>query len=125
LLDGPSEGVQILDTRSPDEFALAHVRGSINVGLNGRFAGFAGAVLDPRAGIALVCDPGAELESKLRLARVGFDDVRGALADPLAAFVEHPEAIAQGSRRSVAELAGETRVDIRGPGETVYRAIVG
>src|SRR5205814_10517198 len=111
-----SESVQILDTRGRGECALAHVRGAINVGLDGRFAEFAGAVLDPRAGVVLVCDPGAELESKLRLARVGFDDVRGALADPVAAFLEHPDAIAQGSRRTVAELAGETLVDIRGPG---------
>ena len=125
VLELTSEGVQILDTRSPDEFALAHIRGSINVGLDGRFAEFAGAVLDPRAGVVLVCDPGAELESKLRLARVGFDDVRGALADPLATFLEHPQSIAQGSRRNVAELAGETLVDIPGPGETAEGTIPG
>ena len=125
LLELRTEGVQILDTRSPDEFALAHVRGSINVGLEGRFAEFAGAVLDPQAGVVLVCDPGAELESKLRLARVGFDDVRGALADPLATFLEHPEVIAQATRRTVAELDGETLVDIRAPGETEAGTIPG
>ena len=120
-----AEGVQILDTRTPEDFALAHVRGSINVGLDGRFAEFAGAVLDPNAGVAIVCDPGAELESKLRLARVGFDDVRGALADPLVAFLEHPEAIAQASRRSAAELDGQTLVDVRSPSETESGTIPG
>ena len=125
LLQLQSEGVQVLDTRGPDEFALGHVRGSINVGLDGRFAEFAGAVLNPDAGVVLVCDPGAELESKVRLARVGFDDVRGALADPLAAFVEHPEVIAQATRRTVAELDGETLVDVRGPGETETGTIPG
>jgi hydroxyacylglutathione hydrolase len=125
ILELQSAGVQILDTRSPDEFALAHVRGSINVGLDGRFAEFAGAVLDPRAGVVLVCDPGAELESKLRLARVGFDDVRGALADPVAAFLDHPEAIAQATRRTATELDGATLVDVRGPGETAEGTIPG
>jgi hydroxyacylglutathione hydrolase len=125
LLELQAEGVQVLDTRSPDDFALAHVRGSINVGLDGRFAEFAGAVLDPGAGVMLVCDPGAELESKLRLARIGFDDVRGALADPLVAFLEHPEAIAQATRRTVAELDGDTLVDVRGPVETAEGTIPG
>ncbi|HEX4822434.1 MAG TPA: MBL fold metallo-hydrolase [Acidimicrobiales bacterium] len=125
LLDLQREGAQVLDTRSPDEFALAHVRGSVNVGLDGRFAEFAGAVLDPRSGIVLVCDPGAELESKLRLARVGFDDVRGALADPLATFLEHPELIVQATRRTVAELDGATMVDVRAPGETEAGTIPG
>ena len=125
LLELQSEGVQLLDTRSPDEFALGHVRGSINVGLDGRFAEFAGAVLDPRAGVALVCDPGAELESKLRLARVGFDDVRGALADPLSAFLEHPEVIAQATRRTPAELDGEMLIDVRGPSETENGTVPG
>ena len=117
--------MQVLDTRVPDEFALAHVRGSINVGLDGRFAEFAGAVLDPQLGVVLVCDPGAELESKLRLARVGFDDVRGALADPLVAFLDHPEVVAQATRRTPAELDGERLVDVRGPSETEAGTIPG
>ena len=118
-------GVQVLDTRPSDEFALAHLRGAINVGLEGRFAEFAGAVLDPRAGVIVVCDPGAELESKLRLARVGFDDVEGALADPLAEFLEHPEAVEQANRRTAAELDGETLIDVRGPSETEAGSIPG
>ena len=123
LLELRSNGTQVLDTRPPDEFALAHVAGSINVGLDGRFAEFAGAVLDPQAGIVLVCDPGSELESKLRLARVGFDDVEGALADPMVAFLDHPEVVAQARRRTAHELDGATLVDVRGPGETELGSI--
>ena len=125
LLALQAEGAQVLDTRPPDEFALGHVHGSINVGLDGRFAEFAGAVLDPKNGIVLVCDPGAELESKLRLARVGFDDVRGALADPLATFLEHPEAVGQARRRTPDELDGAMLLDVRGPGETELGSIPG
>ena len=125
LLELQSKGAQVLDTRSPDEFALAHVRGSINVGLDGRFAEFAGAVLDPGSPVVLVCDPGSELESKLRLARVGFDDVEGALADPLAAFLDHPEVVAQVSRRTANELDDAALIDVRGAGETELGSIPG
>ena len=43
------------------------------MGLDGRFAGFAGMVLDPARPIVLVCDKGREKESLLRLARVGLE----------------------------------------------------
>ena len=125
VLELQANGAQVLDTRTPDEFALAHLGGSVNVGLEGRFAEFAGAVLDPGKPIVLVAAPGAELESKLRLARVGFDDVAGALADPLVEFLDHPELVVQASRRTVAELDGETLVDVRGPGETAGGTIPG
>ena len=42
-------GAQILDTREPGEFAAAHLTGSINVGLGGQYATWAGTVLQPRA----------------------------------------------------------------------------
>lgn len=125
VLEIQTEGAQVLDTRSPDDFALAHLRGAINVGLEGRFAEFAGAVLDPLRAIVLVTDPGAELESKLRLARVGFDDVPGALADVLPAFLEHPEAVGQATRRTANALDGAALVDVRGPSETAEGAIPG
>ena len=120
-----ADGVQVLDTRPPDEFALGHLQGSINVGLDGRFAEFAGAVLDPRSSVVVVCDPGAELESKLRLARVGFDDVAGALADPVAAFLTRPEVVAHARRRTPDELDAAALVDVRGPGETALGTIPG
>jgi len=112
------DGAQVLDTRTPEDFALGHLAGSINVGLEGRFAEYAGAVLDARAPIVLVCDPGAELEAKTRLARVGYDNVVGALADPLIEFVAHPEAIQQAKRLAASDLGDEVVIDIRGKGET-------
>lgn len=113
-----AEGVQVLDTRSTDDFALGHLVGSVNVGLEGRFAEYAGAVLDSRTPIVLVSDPSTELEAKLRLARIGFDDVAGALADPLVEFVAHPEHVGHARRLAADELDDQVVVDIRGPGET-------
>jgi hydroxyacylglutathione hydrolase len=113
-----ADGAQVLDTRAADDFALGHLLGSVNVGLEGRFAEYAGAVLDSARPIVLVSDPGSELEAKLRLARIGFDDVAGALADPLIEFVAHPEHVGQAKRLTADELADQTVIDIRGPGET-------
>jgi len=118
VLELREQGAQLLDTRSPDEFSLAHLQGSINVGLEGRFAEYAGAVLDPSAPIVLVSDPGTELEAKLRLARIGFDNVAGALADPLLVFVQHPELVGQAMRRTASDLRDAVLVDVRGPAET-------
>ena len=57
LLDLVSDGAQLLDTREPVEFAGAHVRGSVNVGLGGSFATWSGTILDHEKPIVLVADP--------------------------------------------------------------------
>jgi rhodanese-related sulfurtransferase len=80
----------------------------------------------------LVCDPGRELEAKVRLGRIGFDNVIGSLADPLATLVEHPELAERSSRMTAAELARQrtevrelTVVDVRNLGELSQGAIPG
>ena len=118
-------GAVVLDTREPADFAAGHLRGSINVGLGGRFAEYAGDVVDPSQPIILVTEPGSEQEAKVRLARIGLDHVEGVLADPLAAFADHPDAVDGASRLSAAELrerldavGGVQLVDVRNPHET-------
>jgi glyoxylase-like metal-dependent hydrolase (beta-lactamase superfamily II)/rhodanese-related sulfurtransferase len=122
----------VLDTRDPMDFAAGHLRGSINVGLHGRFAEFAGDVLPPDRPLVLVGDPGTELEAKVRLARVGFDRIDGALADPLRVLVEHAEVVEPSSRLTVREFDTRRRdtpglqiVDVRNPGETAGGVIPG
>ena len=68
-----ADGTVVLDTREPADFAAGHLRGSVNVGLGGRFAEWAGDVLRPDQDIVLVCEPGRELEASVRLGRIGFD----------------------------------------------------
>ena len=118
-------GAVVLDTRDPNEFAVGHLIGAVNVGLAGRYAEFAGGVIQPGAPIVLVTDPDMELEAKNRLARIGFDNVVGHLADPLTAMHDHPDEVAQSSRVDVAGLAEVIAstddlqlVDVRQPGET-------
>jgi len=77
-------GAQLLDTRDPTEFAVAHLPGSVNIGLGGQYATWAGTILDQSRPIVIVANPGAENESALRLGRIGFDQVEGFLEGGLA-----------------------------------------
>ena len=75
-----STGALILDTRSDTEFAKGFIPRSINIGLNGDFAPWAGAlIVDAMQPILLVTDKGKEAETVTRLSRVGFDHVVGHL----------------------------------------------
>jgi len=125
-------GAFLLDGRTPEEFAHGHLVGSINVGLDGRYAEFAGSVVPTDADIVLVVDPGFELEARNRLGRIGFDRVVGSLADPLGVMAEAPERTQRASRLTVSEfeqrrteLEGVQIVDIRNPGEVALGGIAG
>ena len=77
LLELGDKGAQILDVRDPAEYAKGHLAGSINVGLGGQYATWAGTVLDRAKLIVIVAEPGREQEAALRLGRIGFDHVLG------------------------------------------------
>ena len=118
-------GAVLLDGREPADFAAGHLRGAVNVGLQGRFAEWAGDVLSPDRDVVLVGDPALALEAKVRLARIGFDRVVGQLDEPALVFVSRPDVIETSSRLTIDQLA-ELRglepdlqlVDVRAPGET-------
>jgi hydroxyacylglutathione hydrolase len=122
-------GAMVLDTRDPADFAAGHLAGSVNVGLAGRYAEYAGSVLDPDTDVILVSDPGREPEAKTRLARIGFDRVVGYL--DLAALAAAPEAARQASRLDVDQLVAARAdvdpvlVDVRNPGEVSQGTIEG
>ena len=131
-LAAQKSGAVILDARSPEDFATGHIAGSINIGIGGRYAEFAGGVLSPSADIVLVAAEGQELEAKNRLGRIGFDNVVGALDSPAQAMTDNPDATAQGRRVDVAGLVALQQntpdlqlVDIRQPGETESGGIEG
>ena len=86
-----SAGAQVLDVRDPAEFATAHLTGSINVGLGGQYATWAGTVLDRDRPVVIIAEPGREGEAAMRLGRIGFDIVEGILADGMHAVEARPE----------------------------------
>ncbi|WP_371515436.1 rhodanese-like domain-containing protein [Kitasatospora sp. NBC_01300] len=75
-------GAVVLDARSPQDFGAGHVRGAINVPLDGRFAEQAGTVLTPDSAIAIIAPQDRENEVITRLARIGFDRIAGYLRNP-------------------------------------------
>jgi hydroxyacylglutathione hydrolase len=104
------DGAVVIDTRPTDQFASGHLRGSINVGLDGRFAEYAGDVLRPGQSVILVTEPGLEREARVRLARIGFDHVIGALTDITTQLADRPDLASPAPRITAAELE-EWRVD--------------
>ena len=73
------EDAIILDTRKATVFTQGFVPGSVSIGLEGRYAEWAGSLLPFDKPLVLVTEPGKERESVVRLARVGFDKVQGYL----------------------------------------------
>ena len=110
------DGAQLLDTRNPSEFAAAHLAGSINIGLGGQYATWAGTLLDAARPIVIVADPGAEAQSALRLGRIGFDQVEGFLDGGLAAVERERREPSGFAITSTDRLSPQTAADrIAGP----------
>ena len=135
LLALQSVGAQILDVRDPAEFASAHLAGSINVGLGGQFATWAGTILTRENPIVIIADPGREREAATRLGRIGFDHVAGYLENGLESLKSRPDLTTHTERVSAqlaAERAGVTGrneppliLDVRTPSERAQKRISG
>lgn len=125
-------GAVLVDGRTAEEFAKGHLRNAINIGLEGRYAEFAGSVLPSDVDIVLFTEPGQELEGKNRLARIGFDRVIGYLDQPYQVMIEHQRDVQVASRltattfgQRAAEIPDLQVVDVRNPGETAAGTIPG
>ncbi|WP_019973112.1 rhodanese-like domain-containing protein [Mycobacterium sp. 141] len=125
-------GAILVDGRTPEEFALGHLRQSINIGLAGRYAEFAGSVLRSDVDIVLFTEPGQELEAKNRLGRIGFDRVIGYVANPYQTMFTHQDDVSVASRltakifdQRVAQVKDLQVVDVRNPGEVEAGSIPG
>jgi len=132
LLKLQADGAQILDTRDPNDFAAAHLAGSINIGLGGQYATWAGTVLDRKHPIVIIADSDRENEAAIRLGRIGFDHVAGYLKDGLASLESRPELTVTTERLSApfaAELLSSAQpplaIDVRTPREREQKHIEG
>src|SRR5437870_4959892 len=119
----------MLDTRDPTEFAAAHLAGSVNIGLGGQYATWAGTVLSREKPIVIIADPGREHESATRLGRIGFDHVVGYLRGGLASLATRPDLTGTTERIS-ASLASERLatgvpllIDVRTPHEREQKRV--
>ena len=81
------ENIVVLDVRSRDEYVQEFIPGSLFIGLDGQFAPWVGSLLkDVHTPILLVANPHQVEEAVMRLARVGFDYVKGYLDGGIAAW---------------------------------------
>lgn len=117
-------GAQILDVRDPAHWAAGHLVGSINIGLSGTFATWAGSLLDRELPIVIVAEPGSEQEAQTRLGRIGFDHVAGYLEAGMLALESRMELVRRSERMDPSVLAGELAdpeppvvLDVRSPAE--------
>ena len=124
--------VQVLDTREPTEFASAHLVGSLNIGLDGQFATWAGTVLDHEHRIVIIADPGREREAALRLGRIGFDRVAGFLENGMLSLHDRSDLTESTERLSPQRAAAQTTskeppllVDVRTPNEYGAKHVTG
>jgi rhodanese-related sulfurtransferase len=132
VLELQAARAQILDTRDPAEFAAAHLTGSINIGLAGQYATWAGTVLDHKHPIVIIAEPLRANEAAIRLGRIGFDHVAGYLKDGLRSLESRPELTAFTECLSApfaAELLASPEppllLDVRAPREREEKYIAG
>jgi rhodanese-related sulfurtransferase len=116
-----NEGAQIVDTRSSADFAGAHLKGSINIGIDGKYATWAGTVLKKDVPIVIIADGDRIEESIMRLGRIGFDHVAGYLNGGVGAIGDRSELIDH-VRRITAAAVPELDpppviIDVRSPKE--------
>lgn len=113
-------GALILDTRSDNDFVKGFIPQSVNIGLNGDFAPWVGAmIVDVRQPVLLVTDLGAEQETVTRLSRVGFDNVLGYLKGGFKTWIDAEQEIDVIKRITAEQFAleaiiGESKIiDVR------------
>jgi rhodanese-related sulfurtransferase/glyoxylase-like metal-dependent hydrolase (beta-lactamase superfamily II) len=118
--------VVLLDVRSAADFGAAHVPGSMNIGLGGQFAMWAGSLIPLNASIVVIADTGAQVdETVVRLARVGIENVKGYLEGGVQSWSDAGLPVDTIAQVSVAELNERLAnhdmqvVDVRRPAEYV------
>jgi rhodanese-related sulfurtransferase len=99
-------GATALDVRPGSEFIAAHVPGSVSIPLSGQFASWAGAVLGLKSRLVLIADTSEQVsEARVRLARVGSENVAGYLLDGLEGWCAAGFPVEQVVQITVKELA--------------------
>lgn len=108
-----TSGAIILDTRSHSDFAKGFIPQSINIGLNGDFAPWVGALIkDVSQPILLISDVGMEEEAVTRLSRVGFDHILGHLKNGFETWKNADEEIDTVNRISAQQFEKEFNIAI-------------
>ena len=104
-------GALILDTRNNGDFAKGYIPQSINIGINGDFAPWVGALIgDVKQPILLVTDLGLDEETVTRLTRVGFDNLIGHLENGFQAWADAGLVVDTINRITAEQFANEVKI---------------
>ncbi len=124
-------GALMLDTRNAQIFSEGFVPNSINIGLDGQFAPWVGAMIpDVKQQLLIITEGGKEEETIKRLARVGYDHVIGYLDGGIAAWMATGKAVDTVKRITADEFAEQFKaepiiIDVRRPGEFAAEHVEG
>ncbi len=115
-------GAKVIDARDQMEFSAGHLKGAINVPVDGRMAETVGMVVKPEDKVILMAPEGEEQEAAIRLVRIGYDNAIGFVPRPEAYMIDHcmEDQVEHASRLTPhqVEEAGEVQVvDVRNAGE--------
>jgi hydroxyacylglutathione hydrolase len=118
-------GHLILDTRPASQYGTGHIPGSLNIGLTGQFASWAGSLIKPEVPLLIVAEDAEQVrQARTRLARVGLEKVSGYLKDGVLEWHQAGLPLATMEQISVEELRHrlqenslETILDVRRPPE--------
>jgi glyoxylase-like metal-dependent hydrolase (beta-lactamase superfamily II)/rhodanese-related sulfurtransferase len=98
-------GAQLLDVRDGIDFEGGHLKGTLNIALNGKYATWAGSMLAHDKPIVVIAEEGGEEEAVLRLGRIGFDNVAGYLAGGMNALAARDDLVERTARITAPALA--------------------
>ena len=118
-------GAVVLDVRAPEVYGEAHIPRSLNIGLDGQYASWAGTLIPPEAELLLVADGDDRVqEAAMRLARVGLENVRAYIRDGIDSWRNAGPGLARVPQVSVGDLRRMTieeptlqLIDVRRAGE--------
>jgi hydroxyacylglutathione hydrolase len=120
VLEMAKSGAQLLDVREGLDYAGSHLTGSINIALKGKYATWAGSMLNSKDPIIVIGDADQVEEAVMRLGRIGFDNAAGYLEGGMKSLENHPELerktrriTAQALADMIAADAKPTIIDVR------------
>ena len=100
-----TSGAQLLDVRDGIDFEGGHLKGTLNIALNGKYATWAGSMLSHNKPIVVIAEEGGEEEAVMRLGRIGFDNVAGYLAGGMNALASRDDLVERTERITAPALA--------------------
>jgi hydroxyacylglutathione hydrolase len=105
VLAAVKAGAQLLDVRDGIDFEGGHLRGALNIALNGKYATWAGSMLSHDKPIVVIAEEGGEEEAVMRLGRIGFDNVAGYLTGGMSALASRDDLVERTERITAPALA--------------------